>query len=113
MGAAYFCRWRLSGVGRAFGLFSLGCSLHVEFGSSQCPSALSRSATCVFEFNKKKAIIEETRGDGTETKNKIDADYRKGIVRSCDLRIGELVNGEMVLQGEGKKLEARYKKLME
>ena len=44
---------------------------------------------------------------------KVDADYRKGVVRYKDVRVGEYVNGGMELKREGVKLTARYKSLME
>ena len=60
-----------------------------------------------------RAIIEEAGGDGNAVKKLIDADYRQGIVRHKDVRVGEFTNYKMELVGEGKKLETRYNKLME
>ena len=60
-----------------------------------------------------RAIIEEEGGDGSATKKNIDADYRRGIVRYKDVRVGEYTNGKMELKGDANKLEGRYSRLME
>ena len=43
----------------------------------------------------------------------IDANYRKGIVRYKDVRVGEYVDGKMQLKGEAEQLQAHFDKLME
>ena len=59
------------------------------------------------------AVIEHEGGNSTVVKEQIDADYRRGIVRYKDVRIGEYQDGNMVLKGDGIKLEARYRALLE
>jgi hypothetical protein len=49
----------------------------------------------------------EEGGDGKATKQDIDADYRKGIVRYKDVRVGEYVSGKMELKGEAVRLKTR------
>lgn len=59
-----------------------------------------------------RAIIEEEGGDGKITKENIDADYHKGIVRYKGIRVGEYLAGTMDLKGEAIKLRPRFDELM-
>ena len=60
-----------------------------------------------------RAIIEEEGGNAAATRSLIDANYRKGIVRYKEVRVGEYIDGKMHLKNDGQKLEERYTKLME
>ena len=59
-----------------------------------------------------RAIIEQEGGNGNDTKRKIDADYRQGIVRYKDVRVGDYLDGKMELKGEAKKSEAQCQQLL-
>ena len=58
-------------------------------------------------------IIENVQGESSETKAVIDADYRKGIVRYKDIRVGEYKDGKMELKGDAQQFKGHLDKLME
>ena len=60
-----------------------------------------------------RTIIETEGQEPSTTKTFIDADYRKGIVRYKDIRVGEYKDGAMRLLGEAKKLQEKFDILME
>jgi hypothetical protein len=60
-----------------------------------------------------RAIIETEGGCPSEVRAKIDTDYRKGIVRYNDCRIGEYTDGRMLLKDAGSKFASRFNELME
>jgi hypothetical protein len=60
-----------------------------------------------------RAIIEVEGGDAKAVKELIDTNYRKGIVRYKDLRVGEYMDGQMQLKGEGLRMESKFKALMQ
>ena len=60
-----------------------------------------------------RAIIEVTDGEAAATKAQIDANYKKGVVRFKDIRVGEYVDGKMQLRGEAQLIQAHFDKLME
>ena len=58
-------------------------------------------------------VIEHEGATGEGAKKEIDANYRKGIVRYKDVRVGEYKIGKMELKNDGTNLESRFNKLME
>jgi phage terminase large subunit GpA-like protein len=60
-----------------------------------------------------RAIIETEGGRPSEVKTNIDTDYRRGIVRYKDLRIGVYTDGKMQFHEAGSKFEGRFIELME
>ena len=60
-----------------------------------------------------RAIIEVEGGNPTKTKYLIDADYRRGIVRYKDIRVGEYKDELMNIKEAGAKYEAKCKLLVE